>query len=116
MRDELRSRSHKLVPLKLGELSAHKAAQPATCGVAMLVPLIVRYLVGRIQDEKMSRPGPAMSIFPWLEKLDGARFESSDATDMIVGEFAGAPAGELAFPDAAIMSSPLLRAACPAAV
>jgi hypothetical protein len=83
----------------------------------MLVPLIVLYLVGRGHDEKMSRPGPAISSFPALEKDDGARFESSDATAMIVGEFAGAPVGApLALPAAATIRQPLLSAACPALV
>jgi hypothetical protein len=83
----------------------------------MLVPLIVAYRRGRGTEENTSRPGPAISTFPTLEKLDSAREGSSDDTDMIVGEFAGAPVGpppEL--PAAAMMRQPLLRAAEPAAV
>ena len=38
--------------------SAHSAATPATCGVAMLVPLIVRYRVGSGQDEQHLEAGP----------------------------------------------------------
>ena len=64
----------------------------------------------------MSRPGAAMSILPKFENGDGARFGSSDATDMIVGEFAGAPTGPPLEPDGATMMHPRLRAACPAAV
>jgi hypothetical protein len=57
-----------------------------------------------------------MSILPKLEKDDGARFGSSEATDMMVGEFAGAPVAAEAFPAAAIISNPLFKAACPAFV
>src|SRR5688572_5833514 len=35
-------RRHKVLPRKAELLCAQSAAQPATCGVAMLVPLIVR--------------------------------------------------------------------------
>ena len=65
---------HRFMPRRLGEVCAHNAAQPATCGVAMLVPLIVRSFVGLGQDEKTSRPGAAISIFPILEKFEGLRF------------------------------------------
>jgi hypothetical protein len=51
-----------------------------------------------------------------LENEDGLKVGSSDATDMIVGEFAGAPVLELAVPAAAMIRQPLLRAAAPAAV
>ena len=104
------------MPRRVGLVCAHSAAQPATCGVAMLVPLMVAYRRGRGAEENTSRPGPAISIFPKFEKLDGDRDESSDATDMIVGEFAGAPVLALALPAAAMMRPPLLSAAEPAAV
>lgn len=77
----------------------------------MLVPLIVLYRVGLGQEEKTSRPGPAISIFPRQENDDGVRFLSSEATDMIVGEFAGEPVGpgpEL--PAAAMIKQPLFSA------
>ena len=88
----------------------------------MLVPLIVLCSVGRGQDEKTFTPGPAMSILPPLEKMATRRFVSSAATDTIVGEFAGAPAGWidpgrlLALPAAAMIKHPLFSAAVPAAV
>lgn len=82
----------------------------------MLVPLLVPYLVGLGTDEKTSRPGPAISILPKLEKDEGVRVRSSEATDMIVGELAGAPVVEAALPAAAMINNPLLSAACPAAV
>lgn len=83
----------------------------------MLVPLIVLYRVGLGQEEKMSRPGAAISIFPLAEKDDGIRVRSSDATAMMVGEFAGAIVGPgPLFPAAAIIRQPLFRADCPAAV
>lgn len=88
----------------------------------MLVPLIVLCSVGRGQDEKVFTPGPAMSIFPPLEKMATRRLVSSAATDMIVGEFAGAPAGWidlgrlLALPAAAMIKQPRASAADPAAV
>ena len=100
------------MPRKLGEVSAHNAAQPATCGVAILVPLMVLYRSGRNQEEKTSRPGAAISILPLLENDDGRKFESSDATAIIVGEFAGAPVGApLSLPAAAIIRQPLFNAA-----
>jgi len=40
----------------------------------MLVPLMVLYLIGRNQEEKTSRPGPAISTLPKLENDDGLRF------------------------------------------
>ena len=84
----------------------------------MLVPLLVPYFVGRGTDEKISRPGAAISILPILENEEGARFMSSDATAMIVGEFAGAPVRPVGpeLPAAAMMRHPLLRADAPAAV
>src|SRR5262249_41385338 len=105
-------------PRRAGLVSAHNAAHPATCGVAMLVPLIVLYFIGRGHDEKTSRPGAAISIFPTLLNAEGASVSgSSDATDMMVGEFAGAPVGPpLEFPAAAMMRQPLLSADAPAAV
>ena len=36
------------------------AAAPATCGVAMLVPLIVLWSIGRGHDEKTFTPGAAI--------------------------------------------------------
>lgn len=83
----------------------------------MLVPLMVLYRVGLGQEEKMSRPGAAISIFPRQEKDDGVRVLSSEATAMMVGEFAGlivGPGPEL--PAAAIIRQRLFRADCPAAV
>jgi hypothetical protein len=62
-------------------------------------------------DEKTSRPGAAISIFPKLENDEGLKFESSEATDIMVGEFAGAPVFDAAFPAAAIIKSPLFSAA-----
>jgi hypothetical protein len=59
----------------------------------MLVPLFIPYRVGRGTEEKTSLPGPEISILPVLEKHEGVRLESSDATDIIVGEFAGEPVG-----------------------
>ena len=82
----------------------------------MLVPLIVLYLVGRGHEENTSRPGPEISIFPKFEKDDGAWFESSDATAIIVGEFAGAPVDVESLPAAAMIKQPLFSAACPALV
>jgi hypothetical protein len=43
---------------------------------------------------------------PKLEKKDGLRFGSSDATDMIVGELAGAPFAVDSFPAAAMINRP----------
>ena len=77
----------------------------------MLEPLLVPYRTGRGTEEKMSRPGPAISILPKLENDDGVKFKSRDATDMIVGEFAGAPVFAAALPAAAIISRPLFSAA-----
>jgi hypothetical protein len=82
----------------------------------MLVPLRTAYRCGRRYDEKTSRPGPAISILPKLENADGTSVGSSDATDMIVGEFAGAPVGPAVLPAAAMISRPLANAAVPAAV
>ena len=79
------------MPRRLADVSAHNAAQPATCGVAILVPLFVPYRVGRGTEEKTSRPGPAISILPKFENEEGVKPISSEATDMIVGELAGAP-------------------------
>src|SRR3712207_727152 len=107
---------HRFMPRRPGEVCAQSAAQPATCAVAMLVPLFVPYRVGRGTEEKTSRPGAAISIFPKAENDDGARFGSRDATDMMVGELAGVPVAVPEPPAAATMSSPLLSAALPAAV
>src|SRR6185312_15059627 len=82
---------HRLMARRLADVSAHSAAQPATCGVAMLVPLFVPYRTGIGTDEKTSLPGPAISILPRCTNEDRPRSLSSDATDMIVGEFAGLP-------------------------
>ena len=82
----------------------------------MLVPLIVLYRGGSFHEENTSRPGAAMSILPKLENDDGRRFWSSEATDMIVGEFAGAPVLDDALPAAAMIRQLLLSAAWPAAV
>lgn len=88
----------------------------------MLVPLIVLCNVGLGHDENVFTPGPAMSILPPLEKIAGRSAASRAATDMIVGEFAGAPAGLmtpgrlLSFPAAATIKQPLAKAAAPAAM
>src|SRR5258706_12306346 len=82
----------------------------------MLVPLLVPYFVGRGTEEKPSRPGDAISILPKFENDDGTSVGSSDATDMIVGELAGAPVFDAALPAAAMMRQPLLSAEAPAAV
>src|SRR5512132_1601106 len=109
------SRVHSIWPRSPRLLSAHSAAQPATCGVAMLVPLLVPYRVGRGKEEKTSRPGAALSILPKLENTDGLRFGSSAATAMMVGELAGAPVLEALLPAAATIKRPLFSAARPAA-
>jgi len=82
----------------------------------MLVPLLKPYRVGRGTEEKTSRPGAAISILPKLENDDGLRLGSSEATDMMVGELAGAPVKEAALPAAAMIRQPLFSAASPAAV
>ncbi len=82
----------------------------------MLVPLLMPYRVGRGTDEKTSRPGAAISILPKLEKDDGLKFGSTEATDRMVGELAGAPVEDAALPAAATIKRPLFSAACPAAV
>ena len=107
---------HNTIPRNVVDVSAHNAAHPATCGVAMLVPLLMPKRVGRGTDENTSRPGPEISTFPKFENADGVRVASSDATDMIVGEFAGDPVFDAALPDAATIRLPLLSAAAPAAV
>src|SRR5687768_17487129 len=61
---------HRFMPRRPGEVWAQSAAQPATWGVAMLVPLFVPYRVGRGTEEKTSRPGAAISIFPKFENDD----------------------------------------------
>ena len=82
----------------------------------MLVPLIVLYRLGRGQDEKTSRPGAAISILPKFENEEGLRLGSSEATDMMVGEFAGAPVFVVSLPAAAIIKHPRPSARAPAAV
>lgn len=82
----------------------------------MLVPLFVPYRTGRGTEEKTSRPGAAISIFPKFENDDGLSVESRDATDMTVGELAGAPVLDAAFPAAATINKPRASAAAPAAV
>src|SRR5688572_9468280 len=117
-----RSLARRALPRSAALDRAQSASHPATCGVAMLVPLIVLCCVGRGHDENVFTPGPAMSILPPLEKMATRRALSSAATDMIVGEFAGAPAGWispgrlLALPAAAMIKQPLATAAAPAAV
>ena len=88
----------------------------------MLVPLIVLCKIGLGHDENTFTPGPAMSIFPPFEKGATLSALSRAATDMIVGELAGAPAGlirpgrTLSLPAAAMIKQPLAKAAAPAAV
>jgi hypothetical protein len=88
----------------------------------MLVPLIVLCKVGRGQDENTFTPGPAISTFRPSENTATRSELSSAATDMMVGEFAGAPAGLmtpdrlLLFPAAAMIKHPAASAAVPAAV
>jgi hypothetical protein len=80
----------------------------------MLVPFLIPYRVGRGTEEKISRPGAAISILPKLENDDGLRFGSSEATAIMVGELAGAPVLEALLPAAAMIRRPLFSAACPA--
>src|SRR6476646_2387255 len=87
------SLARKAAPRSMGMVCAQRAAHPATCGVAILVPLIVLCNVGRGHDEKTFTPGPAMSILPPFEKTATRRELSSAPTDMMLGELAGAPAG-----------------------
>jgi hypothetical protein len=54
---------------------------------------MVLWSAGLGQDENVFTPGPAMSIFPPFENIATLSALSSAATDMIVGELAGAPAG-----------------------
>src|SRR5438105_3916170 len=68
-------------PRNDGLVWAHRAAHPATCGVAMLVPLMVLCKVGRGHDEKIFTPGPAMSTFPPHEKTATRSALSSAPTD-----------------------------------
>src|SRR5215831_20508246 len=58
--------AHSPRPRTLGRASANNAAMPATCGVAMLVPLMVLYNVGRGQLERTATPGAAISTCPPL--------------------------------------------------
>src|SRR5207244_2162548 len=104
-------------PRNEGLVWAHRAAQPATCGVAILVPLSVLCNCGRLNEENTLTPGPAMSTFPRQENGAGWRLMSTAATDMIVGELPGASTGPGAeLPAAATIRQPLLRAAWPADV
>jgi hypothetical protein len=88
----------------------------------MLVPLMVLCKIGLGQDEKTLTPGPAMSTFPASENMATFSALSSAATDITVGEFAGAPAGLimpgrwLEFPAAATIKHPAAKADAPAAV
>ena len=88
----------------------------------MLVPLMVLCKVGLGQDENTFTPGPAMSTFPPSENMATFSALSSAATDIIVGEFPGAPAGLivpgrwLELPAAATIKQPAAKAAAPAAV
>lgn len=82
----------------------------------MLVPLIEPLSLGRDIEDNTSRPGAAISILPQFEKYDGVNVWSREATDMMVGELAGAPVSEPAFPAAAIIRQLLSRAEEPAAV
>ena len=83
----------------------------------MLVPLMVLCKTGLGQDENTFTPGAAMSIFPPLEKTATLSALSSAATDIMVGELAGAIAGLirpgrwLSLPAAAMIRQPLFRAA-----
>src|SRR5215218_9827643 len=97
---------HSRMPRSVGDVSAHSAAHPATCGVAMLVPLLIPYRVGRGTDENTSRPGAEISILPKFENDDGLSVGSSDATDMIVGEFAGEPVVDALLPPPRRSGSP----------
>jgi hypothetical protein len=51
-----------------------------------------------------------------LEKLDGLKFESNEATAMMEGELAGAPVLDESLPAAATISKPRLKAMLPALV
>ena len=81
---------HRFRPRRLDADSAHMAAQPATYSVAVLVLLMDLYRMGRGPDDKTSRSGPVMSILPKLEKMDGFKLASNEATDLTVGKLAGA--------------------------
>ncbi len=87
----------------------------------MLVPLIVLCKIGLGHEEKTFTPGAAMSTLPPLENTATRSVLSSAATDMMVGELAGAPAGLtmegrlLSFPAAATIKHPAAKAAAPAA-
>ena len=86
----------------------------------MLVPLMVLWTLGLGHDEKTFTPGPAISTLPPDEKFAMPRVLSTAPTDMIVGEFAGEPAGAiiagrlLAFPAAAMIRQPAASALAPA--
>ena len=80
------------------------------------LPLVERPFAAEAEqigtDEETSRPGAAISILPLWVNEDRRRSLSSDATDMIVGEFAGLPVGLGAeLPAAAIIRQPLFSAA-----
>jgi hypothetical protein len=53
---------------------------------------------------------------PTGENAEGVSVGSTDPTDRIVGEFAGAPTTDPELLEPAIINNPLLNAACPAAV
>ena len=57
-----------------------------------------------------------MSILPTGEKGVGCKFWLIAATDMIVGELAGAPTKEPELLDPEMIRHPFVKAACPAAV
>src|SRR5262245_29965148 len=88
----------------------------------MLPPLSVLCRIGLGHDEKTFTPGAAMSTLPPLENTATFSPASRAATDMMVGEFAGAPAGLtragrwLELPAPAMIKQPAAIAAAPAAV
>ena len=95
----------------------------------MLVPLIVRYRVGIVQDEYTWKPGPATSTCPpdpgsvRAEKNAVSSCWFRAPTAMMYGLFAGAPTKpgspltrSALFPAAAMMSVPRFRALRPAIV
>jgi len=65
----------------------------------------------------MSRPGAAIPILPQFEKDDGwLLVASSEVTDVMAGELAGAPVHAVELPAAAMMTQLLASAEEPAGV
>src|SRR5258706_15052055 len=94
-------RFQRALPRSAGSDSAYNAAIPATCGVAMLVPLFKPYRRGIGIVERIFSPGPAMftsppfGLMPELEKNEIPNFSPTEATAKIVLALAGLPTGAL---------------------